>query len=628
MNKKRNILRELGLPFCTGFTPVIKFIYALICAAVTVYLSEKIVRADSMSETPNVFYNWLRSDIGDFAFWITVIAVFFAISTISLITTKISVGVFITGALMMVSHSVHYYKMTLRGEPFYPWDIFQAGEATNIMGEVKIEFTSEVWLGIAGVIVMSLAGLVIDLLFRYPRCIRWFYRLGVGVVTVFCLAGYMNGVLMNESLMAENGIKLVLWEEAESYEKNGFFITFALNAKKMQIEEPDGYTAGDVTGIAEGYTKSDGDTPNIIIIMSEAFADPDQYSAVEYDRELTPNIDAIRSESLTGNLLTPSYGGGTSISEYEVLTGNCASYLPSGTVPYMQYVTGKTDSYASFLKELGYSTLAIHPYEADFWCRNKAYPLMGFDRFLSEDDFSDCDYPRNLYISDMDLTHRIIAEYEAAGDAPFFAFCVSMQNHASYGYWDKYEDPVRLVGDDKAELYEALGKNGVGAVESYATGIYLADEALGALVDYFRDVDRETVIIFFGDHQPHLGDVDLSLLGFTTASNSSEENTYLKYTTPYIVWNNYGAGEAAVADMSMYQLLPYTTEALGLSRPAYFELLSDMRETVAGHTNLLTMSPDGTLAKTPSEEQAALLRDHWLVQYDNMFGRDFAGLWK
>jgi len=53
-----------------------------------------------------------------------------------------------------------------------------------------------------------------------------------------------------------------------------------------------------------------------------------------------------------------------------------------------------------------------------------------------------------------------------------------------------------------------------------------------------------------------------------------------------------------------------------------------MRETVAGHTNLLTMSPDGTLAKTPSEEQAALLRDHWLVQYDNMFGRDFAGLWK
>ena len=253
---------------------------------------------------------------------------------------------------------------------------------------------------------------------------------------------------------------------------------------------------------------------------------------------------------------------------------------------------------------------------------------MGFDKFLSEGDFTDSTYPRKLYISDMDLTEKIISEYESAGDSPFFAFCVSMQNHASYGYWDKYEDPVRLVGEDKAELYEALGKNGVGALESYATGIYLADEALGALVDYFRDVDRETVIIFFGDHQPHLGDVNLNLLGFNSAEYSSEKNTYLKYSTPYIVWNNYGAGEAAVADMSMYQLLPYTTEDLGLSRPAYFELLSDMRKTVAGHTTLLTLSPTGDLTRTTTEEQAKLLRDHWLVQYDNMFGKNFAGLWK
>lgn len=604
------------LPVRSFLTPVIKLLYALIAAPLFVYMGETIIRQKEM-------YEWLRADNGDFAFWMTAVAIFTAIEILSLISTKLSVGVGIMGALTIVCHGVHYFKLQLRGEPFYPWDIFQIKEATDIVSDVKIEFTSELKLSILYTVLIILGAVVIDIFLRYPKSAKYYFRLGAGVLLVPCLYMFITGVIWNAPLMKEHGIQLVLFEEAESYDKGGFFVTFMQNMENMVIETPEEYSEGKIESITDGYSKEEGKNPNIICIMSEAFVYPEQWKNVTFTEEITPNLNALKDSSLTGMVLTPSYGGGTSISEYEVLTGNCASFLPQGSVPYMQYVTTETDSYASFLKGLGYSTVAIHPYEPDFWCRNKAYPLMGFDKFLAQDDFEDPDMPR-YYISDMDLTKKIISEYEAAkDDGPFFAFCVSMQNHASYWGGDYGGNTVQLGEGDYSEFSEDI----LGSIRSYATGAKLADEALGALVDYFESVDEETVIIFFGDHQPHLGQISLRTLGLTHWTYDEATNTKLNYTTPYLIWNNFGVTDNSTADFSMYQLLPYTTEKLGLSRPAYFSYLSDVRGTLAGHTPLVALNGDGTAVTEKSAEQEKLAQDHWLIQYDIMFGRNYGKLW-
>jgi len=431
-------------------------------------------------------------------------------------------------------------------------------------------------------------------------------------------------------MMKAQGIELVPWDEKGSYNKGGFFVTFMQNVESMIVEEPEGYSQSKIKEISDGHESKDGRTPNIICIMSEAFADTDQWANIGFEKEITPVINSIRDTSLTGMVLTPSYGGGTSISEYEVLSGNCASFLPQGTVPYMQFVTKSTGCfYPAFLKELGYTTVAIHPYKADFWCRNKAYPLMGFDKFITMDDFENPDKPRG-YISDMEMTNMIIKEYEASkGDAPFFTFAVSMQNHASYSKGDYGDGLIQLDGRD----YSAFPEGVQGSIRSYATGIYLADEALGALIDYFENEDSETVIVFFGDHQPHVHDnVSDAKLGLTSPENSNEVNLKLTYTTPYVIWNNFDAditlSEDESTDFSMYQLLPYMTEKLGLARPGYFEYLSEMRKTLPGHITTLALAPDGSPHAQKTDEQKALADDHWLLQYDMMFGNLYSDLWK
>lgn len=615
--EKKGLFGLPWLPFRSWLTPILMLLYGIIVSPMIVYVGERIIREQKLQM-------WLRTDNGDFAFWVTTVVVFLAITVISLLTTKLSIGVGIVGALSVVVHSVHHFKLELRGEPFFPWDIFQVKEAADIVSDVKIEFTDDLWSGIFYVIVFLAGAIIIDIFFRYPPKVKYYFRAAFGVLVAVCLYFFTTGVVLNAPLMAEHGIELVTWDEEGSYDKGGFFVTFMLNAENMIVEEPSEYSESAVKDIADGYSSAEGKKPNVICIMSEAFVDPDQWSKLEFEKELTPVLDQLKKESLSGMVLTPSYGGGTSISEYEVLTGNCASFLPNGTVPYMQYINNDTDSYASFLKDQGYTTVAIHPYKPDFWSRDKAYPLMGFDKFISMEDFED---PTTLrwqkYISDMDLTNMIISEYEAAAeDGPFFAFCVSMQNHASYAGSDYGDDTIRLVGD-----YPAISDDVKGAVESFATGTYYADEALGALVDYFEKEDSDTVIIFFGDHQPHVGNVDLSDLGLTSADYPEALNTKLTYSTPYVIWNNFGAGDVDTADFSMYQLMPYMTEKLGLARPAYFEFLSHSREVLPGHTSIVALSPDGAPKDRMSEEQQTVSLEHWLIQYDMMFGSKYANMW-
>ena len=49
-------------------------------------------------------------------------------------------------------------------------------------------------------------------------------------------------------------------------------------------------------------------------------------------------FDSIDKNVTHGSLHMPTYGGGTARSEYEVLTGNSITFLPSGCVPYELYV--------------------------------------------------------------------------------------------------------------------------------------------------------------------------------------------------------------------------------------------------------------------------------------------------
>ena len=71
--------------------------------------------------------------------------------------------------------------------------------------------------------------------------------------------------------------------------------------------------------------------------------------------------------------------------EFEALTGFSNAFLPYGSIPYQQYVRRPLPSLATFLRDEGYVTKALHPFGPWFWNREAVYKAFGFDRFLSEE---------------------------------------------------------------------------------------------------------------------------------------------------------------------------------------------------------------------------------------------------
>ncbi|MEI3280166.1 MAG: hypothetical protein V8R46_05170 [Eubacterium ramulus] len=65
----------------------------------------------------------------------------------------------------------------------------------------------------------------------------------------------------------------------------------------------------------------------------------------------------------------PVFGAGTSNSEFEFLSGDSISFLPTGCNVYQSYVKDSIPSLVSTLGSLGYSKTAFHPYYGDGWNR-------------------------------------------------------------------------------------------------------------------------------------------------------------------------------------------------------------------------------------------------------------------
>ena len=172
--------------------------------------------------------------------------------------------------------------------------------------------------------------------------------------------------------------------------------------------------------------------PNIVAIMNESWADFEDYGNLTLSASVTNYIRSL-DNAVYGHAYTSVFGAGTSASEFEFLTGNSMAFLPSGSIPYQQYVLGPTASLASILKAEGYSTLAFHPGERASWQRDRAYPRLGFDSYKCGDDM---DVPQTFehgYVSDQSDFEQIIWELEHKEEGkPLFLFNVTIQNHGGY----------------------------------------------------------------------------------------------------------------------------------------------------------------------------------------------------
>ena len=533
-------------------------------------------------------------------------------------------------AFLAILSLISSYKKAMLGQPLFPWDIYMVKLVFNLL---PILYRSVNIFNI--LLVLVSIGIVMALSIYVKKAympIR--IRIISGILSAFFLVSLAASPHMTYIFLPKFGISNMDWVQLENYDKNGFCLAFIMNIKNTLINKPENYNEKTVLNSFETITStkpvsslsntSNVDKsvkPNLIIIMSEAFWDPTLMKNVSFSSDPIPTFRKLSSEYSSGHLLSPSYGGGTSNVEFEILTGNSMSFLPDGSNPYQQYIYKSTPSLASVLASNGYESIGLHTYFKWFFNRDKVYPLLGFDKFIGLEDLV---RPKNKgpYVSDEEIPKIIIKEYEKA-KKPVFMFTITMQNHGPYDI-KRYNQPF-----DVTVSSGNLSKQSLSILQDYTQGIHDADNSLKTVVDYFSKIKEPTVVVFFGDHLPLLGN-DFSVykeLGYIASDKIgwSREEYKKMYSPPVVIWTNYKQSRQDIQTIGASFFSEYLFDFIGMQKPPYFEFLKQIRKVLPGDTKYLKIASGNTLydGLNLPPNLKNLENTYWLFQYDMMFGKNY-----
>ena len=541
--------------------------------------------------------------------------------TLYLLIGRMTTALWIELALALAFGLTNHYVMAFRSTPFVPWDLLSVRTAASVAQNYDFTPTPRM---IVVTVLFVLLMVAVRVLRKVPR-IKLPIRLGSAVLCGLALCLFVN-TLQQETFQNKHYLYPFLFTPAYMTKVNGMAVTFAMDLAYVAVDKPEGYSAEEAQKTLEQYGNTDNvfaddeentndsknrgedannkDLPNIIVIMDEAFSDLSVVGDLETNEDYMPFMHKMQQgadHTITGYAQVSVCGGNTANSEFEFLTGNTMSFLPSGSIPYQQYITKDTPSLASYLASLGYETYAQHPYYASGWNREKVYPLLGFEHLNFIDDYANKTYVRKYVSDDADMQH-IIDTYENKEDGkPAFIFNVTMQNHG--GYTDAFSD---LSEDVHATNYNSE------VLDRYLSLIRLTDQSLEKLVDYFSNVDEKTVIVFFGDHQPSdtvAAQVQDSML--LPGESVPDEQLRKRYQVPYLVWANYDIDGATQQNTSLNYLSAEVLKAAGVPTDAYQNFLLDLQKSYP------VMSAAGRTDASDADEN--MLNTYKKLQYYNLF---------
>ena len=621
---------------------LVRGIFPPLAAGIFLVLTEWVARGEW---TPEIWTEYIRPHYESYILSWMLLALIWAV--VDTVTRLAPLATFVSGCAGLVPAAVNFYTLQLRGEPFLPWDLTQVKEAAGVAAAAGLKVQpGMVWAG--GV----LLALTVLSHFLYRR--RGRPALPVRLVSIAAslaaLLALVFGVFLQPAVTQSFGIYPDAWMQDRYYRWYGVITGFMTNLTNLEIGEPEGYSEEAVNALldeteAAGAIRTGPNFPDsyaartdpaaiekeptIIYVMDESYWDVselEQYG-VTFDTDVSPNLHALQQTSAYGKVYSPSFGGGTCDVEFEALTGHSVGFLPSGCKPYQQHVTRPMFALPSYLKDRGYQTAAVHCYYAKYWSRNTAYPNLGFDDFVSLEDMRGVEKVRGYYwkgglVTDASMGEQIIEEYErlkAASDAPVFLHAVTMQNHTNYNAANYPDDQRVHITSAPAGLKAST----VGALEDFATGVRDADALLGQLVSYFSQVDEPVILVFWGDHY---NPIDSGYDVYTATGYASADSADPRlHQTTLLMWSNYSSCQVDLGTIAAYEISPVMMGLFGLEQPLYFQYLNrQLRYGYRSCTGGVTVNWDGTVGRGLTGRQTAWRQDHWLLQYDLMFGKGYA----
>jgi hypothetical protein len=186
-------------------------------------------------------------------------------------------------------------------------------------------------------------------------------------------------------------------------------------------------------------------------------------------------------------------------------------------------------------------------------------------------------------------------------------FANTMENHAPYPKWKFGPSKIKVSGDIAISSKDML--------ESYAGGMRGLDNMLKQLCDHFEKKGEPTMILFFGDHLPSMGN-DFQVFRDTKYITDNDPDFLKKmYSTPYVIWNNFLPENPVRLDLSPSFLSPYMLNMADLPGTTYTDFLLDLMKK---HPIIPPQSYFAQMNIKPED-----LKNYELLQYDAMFGSQY-----
>ena len=589
------VLLALGLAIFLDRTPMLR-IPLLGISCLLLAMSFGCTICDSLPYVNYTYFllNWL---------------LFFAAALLINSLTLPWIGTTSVSVFTLLWYIANYYVIKFRNKPIMPADLKALKTAREVVGGYDL---TPSWAIVIGVLALALWLTVFILAYRRfrpkekPPLKKRLILRGIGAVCAILLMYFGVNNSLFENL---NGFK---WDAIvlNSFHREGILLSYIKNVTDTRISAPEGYSRELVNSyLAEYQPESDNGTVHptrIIMVMDEAFADL-RVVGLDPSIDVMPFIDSLDENTVEGSLYVSIIGGGTCNTEFEGLTGNTLAFLGTGSYPYTDYVTDYLFSLASYFRDSGYSTEAFHASSASNWSRDTAYPYLGFETFHSIEDYPD--------FEDGDIVHAYVAdakdfayleqrEAEQSG-SPRFLFNVTIQNHADYDHFQ---------GVPLAETLEPFKDSLDQTAQVYLSLIKISDDSVRQLVEHYQNSDEPTMIVFFGDHEPHLSDEGFDQV-FTGMSK------YLDFfRSKFFIWTNYETETIHGAELSANYLPWLILERGNFPLPPYVQLLKEVHEKYPVLSSQGVIDADGYIYDSVELlMDDPLLQKYRYVQYANMF---------
>lgn len=460
--------------------------------------------------------------------------------------------------------AVNYYVIEFHGTPLTFMELKNFKTALNVIGGYKFDIK-----GIEEIIDIFCVEIILCYIIKkidvkvQEKRILW-----RKLIKVFCLYIIVFGIIFFTYLSSSPFMdEKVAGAWASSYHQYGYAactVKLAFDSANY-LQKPEGYEKGigNIEFINVEHDRGENERPDIILILNETFYDLSLITDMKTDVPYLENIDTLEN-TIRGYAVVPYIGGSTNCSEYELLTSNSLRLMP-GVTPFNVINMKGANTVVSYLKQLGYYTIAGHPEKGSNYNRINAYADMGLDEYYFYDDFTNRkSYGNNWVLTDESAYENLLLWMKDHTDTPQFIYLLTIQNH---GPWEKNErkfDTVH-VSNDYGELNEVI--------DEYLTGIRMSDSAFKYLTSQLKEYSRKAIVCMVGDHSP-------SFAKDIVDQKHSSISSLLLRSTPFVIWANFDIEDKDMGTISMNYLIPTIFETAKVPLSQYYQYMLNLMEDV------------------------------------------------